>query len=114
MATLASKVEIHSEDITVAIIKTYRQRHGPTTEARLTTVVQAACEAAAVHWRFLAGIIPMTRSAIITNATSNKVLSMATPFAQGMYVADESAVRLVVRRYKHMFRRVHRLHSLSP
>ena len=38
----------------MAIIKTYRQQHGSTTEARLTTVVQAACEAATVlpwEWR---------------------------------------------------------------
>ncbi len=54
MTICASKVEILSEDITVAIIKTYRQRHGPTTEARLTAVVQEAHEAAMVppwEWR---------------------------------------------------------------
>ena len=49
MTTKASKVEILSEDITVAIIESYQQRNGPTTEARLTTVVQAACEAATVR-----------------------------------------------------------------
>jgi len=38
----------------VAIIKTYRQRHGPTTEARLTAVVQEVREAVMVppwEWR---------------------------------------------------------------
>ncbi len=53
----------------MAIIKTYRQRHGPTTEARLTAVVQEAREAAMVppwEWRksrilLVAGIHPVSR-----------------------------------------------------